>query len=294
MKKWLLYTLLSIPFVLALAVYAVGGQEPYLGLIRVEASDPTISPGFSGVPNELLMRTDSPGVYFKSGAANTDWTHVAGAGLAGAGLFSGVLTNPPRITSTGFTSWAFQPTGATFTETAQGVSIFSKYSGTQGARIFSARAKTADTPPYSYTVYISDDGYVASTDAPPTAAATMFGWYDGTKTQAIWITGTSNSGNPGGSTVSVIDSSLLNGGTATAVVTLSAPSLGVWERIRDDGTSVFFYISTDGDNFVPIYSVGKGVGYLANYNTVVFGEDSPYRDAYGEIMSYAQCFGSGC
>lgn len=270
--------------------------EPNVGLTWFTDSDPTVGgQGVSAPLYQFLVRTDSPAIYYKSGSTVNQWTQLSGAGMAGTGLYSGALTATPRIASTGLTTWAFQPSGATITDSRQGVTIYSKYSGTAGARIFSAVMKPSPTPPYTITAYIADDGFTANSDSSAIGEATMFGWTDGTKSQALWITGTVNTGNPGGSTISVINDAAFNSGAPVNVIAVNGPALGTWLKIRDDGTNVTFLVSTDGDNFVGIYGVAKSTGYLAgNYSNVVFGQNSPFRDAYGEILSWSQCQGAGC
>ena len=73
MRKFL--ALAIIPFAVLLLI-GIAAQEPYPGLVRIEASDPTVGPGFAGATNEMLYRTDAPSLYYKSGPASTAWTLI--------------------------------------------------------------------------------------------------------------------------------------------------------------------------------------------------------------------------
>jgi hypothetical protein len=56
-------------------------QEPEFGLVQVVNVDPTAGAGISGLPNEFLIRTDDPSIWYKSGVADTAWTRL-GSGAA--------------------------------------------------------------------------------------------------------------------------------------------------------------------------------------------------------------------
>lgn len=59
---------------------SAGGPVPSVGLYWVDNVDPTIAPGLSAPLNQLLIRTDSPAIYYKSGAASTAWTQIGASG----------------------------------------------------------------------------------------------------------------------------------------------------------------------------------------------------------------------
>ncbi|HWV47801.1 MAG TPA: hypothetical protein VN039_17545, partial [Nitrospira sp.] len=48
----------------------------------------------------------------------------------------------------------------------------------------------------------------------------------------------------------------------------SMNSAGFWLGLRDDGTNVYYEYSSDGANFVTIYSEPKSSGYLSSYSNV--------------------------
>lgn len=84
--------------ILALATVAAVTVGPTYGLIWTVNADPTVAPGVSAPANQFVIRTDIPGLYYKSGASNTAWTQI------GMGTTSGVpstrtlsATSPLRI-----------------------------------------------------------------------------------------------------------------------------------------------------------------------------------------------------
>lgn len=56
-----------------------------LGLTWFSTVDPTVGAGVSAPLNQFLIRTDVPGLYYKSDAANTAWTQLASAGPSPTG-----------------------------------------------------------------------------------------------------------------------------------------------------------------------------------------------------------------
>lgn len=86
--------------IVVISPFVIANQVPDLGLIRIEASDPTAGAGFPGLPNEFLIRTDTLGLYYKSGPGNTQWTAIAGAAggnVTGGG--TGTVNHVVRWTS---------------------------------------------------------------------------------------------------------------------------------------------------------------------------------------------------
>ena len=59
---------------------------PAVGLYWKCACDPTAGSGVSAPLNQLLFRTDTASIYYKSGAANTAWTQLGVGGGGGGGL----------------------------------------------------------------------------------------------------------------------------------------------------------------------------------------------------------------
>jgi hypothetical protein len=82
-----------------------------VGLTWFTATDPTTSTGVSAPLWQFLVRTDSPSIYYKSGAANTSWTQIGAAGGGGGGgtvtslaCGAGVACSPSPITTSGTVS----------------------------------------------------------------------------------------------------------------------------------------------------------------------------------------------
>lgn len=72
-------------------VHATGQPEPLVGLIWQSAVDPTVPPGVNAPLWQLLIRTDVPSVYYKSGAADTAWTLI-GTSSSSGGTVTGTGT----------------------------------------------------------------------------------------------------------------------------------------------------------------------------------------------------------
>jgi hypothetical protein len=68
------------------------------------------------------------------------------------------------------------------------------------------------------------------------------------------------------------------------------PMAPMWFRIKDDGTNVFFYWSTDGANFQQLYTVAKASGFLggSGYSNVLFGANSNGAICMATLMSWTQ------
>lgn len=85
-----LSTMMTIAIVASFVFAATSnGPQPALGLYWLQNSDPTVSPGVNAPLNQLLFRTDTPSIYYKSGSANTAWTRLG----------NGAAPTPPTVTS---------------------------------------------------------------------------------------------------------------------------------------------------------------------------------------------------
>lgn len=90
-------------------VFAGNGPQPSVGLYWFLNSNPTAGSGISAPLNQLLIRTDTPSLYYKSGPASTAWTEIGapGGGSGSAGTVSSILCEagltctPNPITTTG-------------------------------------------------------------------------------------------------------------------------------------------------------------------------------------------------
>lgn len=78
--------------------------EPALGLYWYADVDPTIAPGVSAPLWQLLIRTDTPSIYYKAGNSDTAWIQVgaAGGGPSALGIQSFVYVANGSETTAGF------------------------------------------------------------------------------------------------------------------------------------------------------------------------------------------------
>jgi hypothetical protein len=49
---------------------------PFVGIIWFVDFDPTTGSGVVAPLNQILIRTDAPSLYYKSGVPNTAWTRI--------------------------------------------------------------------------------------------------------------------------------------------------------------------------------------------------------------------------
>lgn len=127
---------LALQFIVALGILAIAayvladGPQPSVGLYWYDSKDPTANPGMSAPLNQLLIRTDLPSIYYKSGSSNTSWTKIgsvsSGGTVTSVSCGTGLTCAPNPITTTGtasITNTAVSPgsyTNASFTVNAQG------------------------------------------------------------------------------------------------------------------------------------------------------------------------------
>src|SRR6185295_13181753 len=123
MRRHARATRIGLRFALALglvalvtyAQFADGGAQPSVGLYWTSNTIPTAPPGQAAPLWQLLIRTDTPSLYYKSGPSNTDWTPL-GAGASGGGTVtsitcgSGIECTPDPITTTGQLDLDIAPT----------------------------------------------------------------------------------------------------------------------------------------------------------------------------------------
>lgn len=297
------YYLLALAFVVAFLVSVwkldrIGAQ----GVTKVEDIDISGTANLgAGTANDLLQLDGSKNVVAFGGSTATNCStrsFVSGATIAangiltttcmptsgaGGGLFGGVMSVAPTQAMTGLSTWLNQPTGATVNNSTQGLTIFQP--STAGLRTFAVLSKTPPSTPYTITALMVDSSYWENADTGPTAN-TCLGWSDGTKLEVICIYPL-NATPVGQYEMAIEDFSAFNSASVTALKTYGGATPRTWMRISDNGTSVTFYASSDGENFVLLDTITKSSGYLAgNYNNVVFAQDAPNRQAYGEIMSW--------
>lgn len=114
MKKHILTALASLVILVGIA-YATVGPYPSLGLYWFDNVDPTSGGGMAAPLNQLLIRTDSPSIYYKSGSTNTAWTKI-GTNASGGGTLTsvacgtGISCTPNPIIATGSVVLNITPT----------------------------------------------------------------------------------------------------------------------------------------------------------------------------------------
>lgn len=180
----------------------------------------------------------------------------AGPTGAAGGLFGGLFTAPPALSSwtqVNITSLA------TVSDVPNGLLITDTF-GT-GPRV-RALTRAAPSTPYTITACLS-------VDVPAfnySGAGLLFS--DGTKIQTIFV------GNNGGPQIRVAgfnSPTSFNAASTTDQFWYWSPS-ATWLRISDNGTTVSFFHSTDGVNFNLRYSVAKSSGFLgaSGYSRIGF------------------------
>lgn len=107
MKKTILGYALGLAAIAAIAYANPNQPQPSVGLYWTTATDPTGGTGVAAPLWQLLIRTDTSQLYYKSGTANTAWTSLSGGG-GGGGVSSitctaneGLLCTPNPITGVG-------------------------------------------------------------------------------------------------------------------------------------------------------------------------------------------------
>jgi hypothetical protein len=181
---------------------------------------------------------------------------ITAAGSAGgSGLFWNQLTAVPTKAGTGINANTIGTSVAT--DTAAGILITG-----------SGWSYTTSVPatPYSITVMMVTSAVGGQYPA--------IGWTDGTKLQFLFQY------QDGDAYVqNYTNSSTFSGTVANPYFTHAGP---IWQKIRDDGTTVTFSVGMDGVNFSTVYSVAKASGFLGSsgYSHILCNS--------GTIMSWLQ------
>ena len=152
---------LSILFIAISVIALADGPYPSVGLYWYDSHDPTSGAGMTAPLNQLLVRTDSPSLYYKSGGANTAWTRI-GTGTSSGGTVTSITcstglsctaTNP--ITTSGTVAVNLTPTTCAASSAVS--AIASNGTGSCTAFLTSASLTTTD----QNHLYVSDDFYNA-------------------------------------------------------------------------------------------------------------------------------------
>jgi hypothetical protein len=214
------------------------------------------------------VKIDANGNHVANGSA-------CGGGGGGSGLFNQVLSATPTSASTGLSTWLDQGS-CTVTDGTTGVVV--DCPSAAGQRL-QGRCKTAAATPSSYTILLA-----ANTDASTTGFnAGWFGYYDGTKLQVFRLA----NGNTAGQYNITVDQWANNTTYSTSVKTSGIGFPGrAWLKVRDDGTNIHYAVSSDGANFIDMYSAARAA-YLSAPTNVCYGADGVNAETQATVMSYA-------
>ncbi len=136
---------LAIAFVAIFATVATfvsAGPVPSVGIYWLENFDPATGGGVNAPLNQLLIRTDAPSLYYKSGTANTAWTRL-GSGTSAVTAVTG--TFPIAVTND--------------------AGVYNVTSATAVTGTFPIAVTLNDAGVYSVTQSIDPDGGLALDDA---------------------------------------------------------------------------------------------------------------------------------
>lgn len=160
------------------------------------------------------------------------------------------------------------PASSTFSWVNQGAATLTEYAGkaivmtfpTSGQQGFVLRTQAAPVTPYRVAAKL--DGWAfGNTNGGPAVA-----YYDGTKVQAIFLGGSGSAPQ-----LYVQNWNTPTSFNATPYTQPLSALSALWFGLRNDGTNIYFEISTDGVTFAPVYTFASASGFLANYNTVGWG-----------------------
>jgi len=123
-------------------------------------------------------------------------------------------------------------------------------------------ARAAPVAPYRIAVFIQHIEAQGNTNTIP-----MFGFSDGTRYHTVWLW------FPGYFSVRTYSNNTTNVSSTTITGFVFSLPGEFWVGLRDDGTNVYWEVSFDGVEFIPVYSVAKAAGYLGagGYNVNYVG-----------------------
>jgi hypothetical protein len=216
-----------------------------------------------------------------AGTAATTLTMSAagGGGGSGGGLFSGVIANqspnPPTVASMGFTVWENQRS-STFANGLNGV-LFSDVvvEGTQLCNI----TKAAPSTPFTATIGLSFSSFFANNQF-------AFGFMDGSgKHEHINISNNGNSPFTLGLLVQRWNSDTSFNATMASLPFAQNP---VWLQVKNNGTTVQYNYSFDGEVFINLFTTNISGGFLSSYTTLALTLNSQSGQATSSIFYYKQ------
>lgn len=244
------------------------------------------STGSTGPSGPAGGPTGPAGASFTGPTGNTGPTGAGatgptGSGGAAGGLYNQVMSATPTAASTGFTTWVNQGS-ATVSDSAVGVCIKAVTAGTTNS--LNIRTKPAPASPYTVTALIS-----MTANPSNNFNGAGIGWYDGTNKLHVISVLYQGASSPAAIILNVTKwtnpTSFSANDFAGAAQALPVP---IWLQLQDDGTNVHFRYSTDGANFLEVFTVSKASGFngASGYNNIAFFANPAGATTITTLMSY--------
>jgi hypothetical protein len=206
---------------------------------------------------------------------------TASAGTASSGLVpalntSGVLDSSfGGSGSRGLFSLGTMPSMASFTQLGVGGNVSAVENAGKAFTIIDVQPVYTSSPylngfsktvpsstPYRVAIYCLFNSLDSAYWGP------AFGWSNGTEYHVASMTGSQ--------TFSINNFASLTNRVSTSDNIAKRPmaNAGIWFGLHDDGTNVYFEVSSDGANYIPIYITTKSAGYLGStgYSNTFFGQ----------------------
>ena len=194
------------------------------------------------------------------------------------GLYNQALSAVPTAAITGLNTWNNQGS-ATVADTTAGIylDVDSGHSGLAVRQTSTALPAT----PYSVVALISSGPFFSESSG---VMPVGIGWTDGTKLHVGYSIG------DGGNSVNVTRWTNATTNSTNDASILSARSGLTWWKIRDDGTNVSWAVSSDGVNFVQLFTTTKSAGFLGSggYTKLAFvaGPNTFSHEVGATLMSW--------
>lgn len=203
-------------------------------------------------------------------AATPAYVAAAVAGVGGGGGLYDISAGVPALSS----MTAVNISGTNVVTEASGKAI-NLYAAAPVTGLSGYTLPAPGTTPYRVRLLFQLDSSDASHDL-------VVGWSDGTKIEALWVRDYANDFHwyvYDWTTYLATDASLTSGA-------LSTGSTNIWIGLRNDGTDVYFEISSDGVNFMTLGTVTISTSYLADYSKIFWGHVCGAQEAQMTLRCY--------